>query len=323
MSARRERAVMREVPNVSAPPPLPEAPDFKVPTARGILSREEIQALLRPDLPSINDEGGAPRGFDEELEPPVDKNRLEGQRFAARFSRAFGQSAGLKAAVSLNSAGDFQSKRELLKETGEEEGGAFATFGDETGDVTHVIRLSAALSDHLIANACGALTFEADPRPRRLSVIDCALLEQFLSPFARMLGEGISLVAIETNPTYVMSLLSTDCGTRYRFDVDAAGRASTAALWSLTSDGRRQAAEKPRAKAGAREGTALLTARIASLSVPVSRVSALKAGDTLLLGLPADQPVELLSGGRDGRVAYEGDVGRKGDRMAVRVRRCA
>jgi len=40
-----------------------------------------------------------------------------------------------------------------------------------------------------------------------------------------------------------------------------------------------------------------------------------------LLGLPADQPVELLSGGRDGVPAFEGEIGRKGDRMAIRIRR--
>ncbi|MEM9225982.1 MAG: FliM/FliN family flagellar motor C-terminal domain-containing protein, partial [Pseudomonadota bacterium] len=66
--------------------------------------------------------------------------------------------------------------------------------------------------------------------------------------------------------------------------------------------------------------TAVLTARIARLSVPLSRLTNLKAGSTLLLGLPADQPVEVLSGGRDGPVAFEGEVGRKGNRMAVRIK---
>ena len=62
---------------------------------------------------------------------------------------------------------------------------------------------------------------------------------------------------------------------------------------------------------------------MASLSVPVSRLAALKQGDTLLLGLPADQPVQVLSGGRDGRVAFEADLGRKGNNIAVRVKQCA
>ncbi|HAO35151.1 MAG TPA: hypothetical protein DEB28_16690, partial [Hyphomonas sp.] len=47
----------------------------------------------------------------------------------------------------------------------------------------------------------------------------------------------------------------------------------------------------------------------------------LKPGSTLLLGLPADQPVELLTGGRDGAVVAEGEIGRKGNRMAVRINR--
>ncbi|MEL7540360.1 MAG: FliM/FliN family flagellar motor switch protein, partial [Pseudomonadota bacterium] len=65
--------------------------------------------------------------------------------------------------------------------------------------------------------------------------------------------------------------------------------------------------------------TAIATARLASLSVPLSRVTALKAGSTLLLGLPPDQPVELLSGDRDGTPAYEGRMGRKGDKVAIKI----
>ena len=44
-------------------------------------------------------------------------------------------------------------------------------------------------------------------------------------------------------------------------------------------------------------------------------------GSTLLLGVPADQPVELLSGGRAGPVIAEGQIGRKGSKMAVRITR--
>jgi flagellar motor switch protein FliM len=65
--------------------------------------------------------------------------------------------------------------------------------------------------------------------------------------------------------------------------------------------------------------TAMLTARIASLNVPLSKITALKAGSTLLLGLPTDQPVEVLSGGRDGPVMLEGDIGRKGNKIAVKI----
>ena len=64
-----------------------------------------------------------------------------------------------------------------------------------------------------------------------------------------------------------------------------------------------------------------LTARIASLNVPVSQLSDLKAGSILLLGLPTDQPVELLSGGHKGEVVAEGDIGRRGNKVAVRITR--
>ena len=58
------------------------------------------------------------------------------------------------------------------------------------------------------------------------------------------------------------------------------------------------------------------------LGVPVLG-GGVERGDraALLLGLPADQPVELLTGGRDGAVVAEGEIGRKGNRMAVRINR--
>jgi flagellar motor switch protein FliM len=325
MSERRERAVMKDVPNVSAPPLLPAADDFKLPTARGILSREEIQALLRPDLPKINSNADDGPDFQRDFDKQNDGvDEREGQKIAARFSRAFGQHASLKAAVSLSSVSGFKSKSALSRDTKHEAGGAFAVFCDEEGDVTHVVCLSAALNDQLIANACGALSFDhVDTSARALSVIDCALIEQFMAPFAGLLGKGLSLVGIEMDPAYVMSLLSSGSGTRYEMDVRVGASKSRAALWSLTDDRMPEVAQLALPRPASRTGTALLTARIATLSVPVSRVASLKAGDTLLLGLPADQPVQLLSGGRDGAVAFEGDIGRKGDRIAVRVKRCA
>ena len=64
-------------------------------------------------------------------------------------------------------------------------------------------------------------------------------------------------------------------------------------------------------------GTYLFPSGVAAISCALLAV--LKPGDTLLLGLPADEPIQLLSGGRMGHVAAEGELGRKGNRMAVRV----
>lgn len=327
MSERRERAVMRDVPNVSAPPILPEANDFKLPTARGILSKEEIQALLRPDLPKINDAGDTSQPFGRDLDAREEVNEAarDGRKVAARLSRAFGEHAGLKAAVTLANAASFEKAGELRTYAEETATNAFAIFENDEGDATHIICLSNHLNDQLVANACGALSLAGSAaRARHLSVIDCALIRQFMSPFGRLLGQGLSLVGIETNAAYVSSLMAGDAGARFDFNVDAAGRRSAMSLWTVeVATAERQTSAPVEPARGAQDATALLTARMASLSVPVSKLAALKQGDTLLLGLPADQPVQLLSGGRDGRVAYEGDLGRKGNSMAVRLRQCA
>jgi len=67
--------------------------------------------------------------------------------------------------------------------------------------------------------------------------------------------------------------------------------------------------------------TVTLTARVASLAVPLSKLSGLKPGSTLLLGVPADQPVELVSGGTQGVLAAEAEIGRRGGRVALRILR--
>jgi hypothetical protein len=323
MSERREKAVMKDMPNIGHPPAFPEADDFKVPTARGILSKEEIQALLRPDLPTINrmnDVDGFERDFTRQ-----DRSAevSEGRRLAARLSRAFGQHSGLKAALTLRASSPFSSLSDKSLTRLDGKGTAYMTYGKHDGDVTHVLCLGSDLNDHLISNACGATIFDdVDAADRPLSAIDCALIEQFLAPFASVFGDDLSFLSIETDRSYVLSLLASDEGTSFEFDVKAGQRPCAAALWTLRPSvqpvKQGVVTDTPRQ----RPMTAVLTARVASLSVPVSRVSKLKAGDTLLFGLPADQPVELLSGGRDGAVAFEGDIGRKGDRMAVRISRC-
>lgn len=327
MSERRERAVMRDVPNVSPPPILPAADDFKLPTARGILSKEEIQALLRPDLPKINDAGESSQPFARDLDAREDADEAarEGRKVAARLSRAFGEYAGLKAAVTLAHTAPFEDAGKLGAQAERTGTNAFAVFANEDSDATHIICLSGQLNDQLIANACGALSLAGSAAPaRQLSVIDCALIRQFMSPFAQLLGSGLSLVGIETNPAYVSSLMAGDAGVRFTFNVDAVGQRSALSLWTVdTADTERAANVPAEPSRDVQSATALLTARMASLSVPVSRLASLKEGDTLLLGVPADQPVELLSGGRNGRVAYEGDLGRKGNSIAVRIRQFA
>lgn len=319
MSERRKKAVMRDVPDIGPPPALPAADDFKIPTARGLLSKEEIQALLRPDLPSINDTGSE-RPLERDFGSGAGGDRIEGRRLAARLSRAFGQFAGLKAALNLKLARTFAAPDTMFGKDAEKSGTAYVAFGRTDGDVTHILCLSAALSDCLVANACGAAKPTRSSTPgRTLSVIDCALIEQFLAPFASILDDDLSFVGIETDRKYVQSLIASDAGRAFDFEVMAGDVVCDASL--IAVDDHHAAMDARMPVPARRPVTAVLTARIASLSVPVSRVAKLKAGDTLLFGLPSDQPVELLSGGRDGVAAFEGDIGRKGNQMAVRIRR--
>ncbi len=67
--------------------------------------------------------------------------------------------------------------------------------------------------------------------------------------------------------------------------------------------------------------SATLTVRVASLAVPLSKLSGLKPGATLLLGVPADQPIELISGGDGGIKVAEAEIGRRGGRIALRITR--
>ena len=150
-----------------------------------------------------------------------------------------------------------------------------------------------------------------------LSAIDCALLEQLLVPLGDVIGDDLKLQSIETDIPYVCSLLSSTDVSIGDFAVEAPGLHSELAVIQSELPAESQAlVETP---ASAVPVTAILTARLASLTVPLSRITELKAGATLLLGLPADQPVELLSGGRDGQLAFEGRMGRKSNKVAVKI----
>jgi flagellar motor switch/type III secretory pathway protein FliN len=68
-----------------------------------------------------------------------------------------------------------------------------------------------------------------------------------------------------------------------------------------------------------------LCVRLARLSLTTAQVARWAPGQTLLLGLPADQPVSVLAGSMTGMGAgaplAEGQIGRLGAAMAVRITR--
>lgn len=292
------------------------------PSARGVLSAAEIEALLRPKLDNPVQEPPAqiePRETPNFEAPTAitdttnsDKNRVLG----ARLSRALGVGTGLKAAVTATQSAEIT--RADLPGLLNGKSSAIACIGPDESDVRVLICLPPLLADAIIAKACGARGSTGRIGDGwTLSAIDCALLEQLLVPFGDAIGAEMRLQSIETDIPYVSSLLPASQVTVSEFAVEAPGLHSELAVIETEIEMSEDHAATPTSPPV--PITALVTARLASLSVPLSRITELKAGSTLLLGLPGDQPVELLSGDRDGKPAYEGRMGRKGNKMAIKI----
>ncbi|MEH6410674.1 MAG: FliM/FliN family flagellar motor switch protein [Hyphomonas sp.] len=331
MSPRRESAVMLDMPTSFET----FEQSARKPVLRGKLSSAEIEALLRPDLSDMAPEPAppppktvTPRPIPDLDQPLTARADLpeDALRIAARLSLAFRQGCGLRAAATVTeaSAGTFASA--LAPHSGEM-GRAIACFAAPSGEIIAMLSLSAPLAAALIESACGG---KPGPFvPRELTPLDAALLEGLVRPLGAGISPTLSFSRIETDADFAAALARPGeadvIDLDIRFDsVRMPARMILASddLFDLvptapTPHPSRTPTAHP-APSGAAV-TAVLTARIASLSVPLSRLTDLKAGSTLLLGLPADQPVELLSGGRNGPVAAEAQIGRKGAQMALRI----
>lgn len=304
------------------------AEDRPFPTMRGVLTKDEIEALLRPNLP---DDIGLPKppervepkpdvSFDEDAHSLRDRELREtAGGLAARMSLCLGRATGVKAAIGLRDVAMMETP--VLPDLMHGKAGAVACFGQSETQASVLVCLSGAFADALIAQACGSRGSTGRIGDGwTLSAIDCALLEQLLGPLGDALGHGLRLQAIETDIPYVTSLLPAGEVIVADYSVEAPGTRTEMAVISTKAKAKPSPA-RPVGLRGKTPMTAVMTARIASLSVPLSHLTSLKAGSTLLLGLPADQPVEVLSGDRDGPVAFEGQIGRKGNKVAVKITR--
>lgn len=302
-------------------------PDRPLPTSRGVLSAAEIEALLRPDLPEPE---RPPTTTTDRPIPDLSAaeddalSQQDAARLCARLGLSVHRETGLALALDL-----LEMRRCGFRQAfpAPETGAAYACFGSGDGEVQAILVLSAAMAAALIDQSCGGdARVASDSAPRALTEIDTALLTRAVEPMAAHLPGG-ALLCLEARAAFSMSIAPPGPATTLMFDVDLDGATCSAHL--ILSDAALAAppvspealaqSAAPTISGGAL--TALLTARIASLSVPVSRLSNLKPGATLMLGLPADEPVQLLSGGRTGLVAAEGEIGRKGGKIAVRITR--
>ncbi len=302
--------------------------DHVFPSSRGVLTAAEIEALLRPKSaqtsledapePPQNIEPKAPENFETPLPQASPEHDQRAQRLASRLALALGSGAGVKAAITVSGLADIP--RTELSGLMQGKSSAVACIGPSETDIRALICLPPSLADAIIAKACGARGSTGRLGDGwSLSAIDCALLEQLLVPFGSAVQKDFHLQAIETDAAYVSSLLPVEQVQVSEFSVEAPGVHSELAVIEgepVDGDVSERDAQTPLTSP---DVTAVLTARLATLTVPLSRITELKAGSTLLLGLPADQPVELLSGGRDGTAAFEGRMGRKSNKVAIQV----
>lgn len=336
MSPRRDTAVTVDMPTTFEP----LAPDRPLPSARGVLSAAEIEALLRPDLSDLPAPSPEPEQIEDKPLPDVEVPAAlraadasptdipdTARRLASRLSLALRKGCGLRAAaVARNRAeGDFETG---LATQMAGPGAAIACFAAGDGEVDAMLVLSPELANALIETACGGTPHLEEGRwsPRDLTPLDSALLEGLVRPLGFAIAPGLAFASVETEADFAIALARPDTADIIDFDVRVeTGR--HAARLIIASDLLEQeaAAVLPAPEVApapaASSLTVVLTARVASLSVPLSRLTDLTAGSTLLLGVPADQPVELLSGGRDGPLVAEAEIGRKGNRMALRISR--
>ena len=321
VSDRRDRDLMFQSQEMSNPVVEPVFP-----SSRGKLTKAEIEALLRPDLPEDFGKEPAPEATSErtyetfEADPPESENRDEedGKAIAAALSLGLRQDCELPAAVRVAQiyTGNFGEAFE-----GAWQGSACLFFRGPDGTISVVLTISSGLTASLIDLACGGEGSPGGISGRALTALDSEMLEALLAPLALSLGEGYQLARTEIDTRFASAMVPPGKAEIIDLTFTLAALEAPARLAILHEEEETKETRIALEDVSAGFATACLTARIASLSVPVSRLSNLKPGATLMLGIPADQPVELLSGGRDGVVAAEGEIGRKGNAIAVRVTR--
>ena len=290
--------------------------NFRVPTARGVLSAAEIAALLRPDIPedAFNPpETVAPRPiFDFEVGGEGTLLTGDAQTLAAEMTLALRKHCGIDAVLALRTASHSPMSQIVSLHA---QSAVLILFRDRVGLQNAGLTLDAGLASALVSVACGGAPVAETNRP--LSALDGRILEHMLAPLAEAIDPSFQIVGVETDRSAAFAMLPP--GKAMLADLSCqlgpvAGRMIFARIQE------KQPTSDPQVPAPAISAT--VTARIASISVPISKLSGLMPGSVLRLGLPKDQPVELLSGGRDGPVIAEGEIGRKGNHMALRISRC-
>lgn len=292
---------------------------LRVNTGRGVLSAAEIEALLRPDIPEDAFEEPktvTPRTFGV-LEEDPEREAIEDDAaaLAARLTLALRRACEVEGTMRVTAVKPAPLSYLVSQHKGDP---VLVLFCDKGGNLVAGLTLDHHLALMIIDYACGGGHHQpASRHARSLSILDKSILEEVLRPLALALDPAYSIASVEPNRSAAHALLPPGKGMLADLSCQIAGIDGKGAFARLRAG--RVDEKTSTADPNLKDVMTTLTARIASLTVPVSRLSDLKAGSVLLLGLPIDQPVELLTGGYNGKVVAEGDVGRKGNRIAVRI----
>jgi len=339
------RGRIRDLPETPAPdlpetePPEPEPaidPDRPFPTKRGILSKAEIEALLRPDLSDMEPEA-TPRGgtatqagdsldlvlFDaEETHAGISASNL--QALATRMMAALRRDGLLSVALELGSIGALPAEWPA--------GTVHLVFETSSGDPVVSMALPPAFVDEVLEALCGQEPLrQTGHEARAPGVLGSRLLREAFAPLAppiaALAGQGLALRRVETDARFTRLVEGLEGRICFTLRAECSGPGHRISVVICPVD------PSPEDGAGALIGAldesglpehleSRLHARLATLKLPVSQLADLAPGRTLLLGVPPDQPVELVTRlGGEARPVAEARIGRLGGQMAVKLSR--
>jgi flagellar motor switch/type III secretory pathway protein FliN len=334
------RGRTRDVPEAAAPtPPEPEPeidPDRPFPTKRGILSKAEIEALLRPDLSDMEPEAASVGDADpfagesldlvlfdaEETHAGISASEL--QVLATRMMAALRRDGLLSVALELGSIGPLPSEWPA--------GTVHLVFETSRGDPVASMALPPAFVEEILETLCGQEPLpQADHKAAAPGVLGSRLLREAFAPLAppvaALAGQGLALRRVETDARFARLVEGFEGRISFTLLAGGTGPAHRISVMICPVD------PSPEDGAGALIGAidesglpehleSRLHARLATLKLPVSQLTDLVPGRTLLLGVPPDQPVELVTRlGGEARPVAEARIGRLGGQMAVKLSR--
>lgn len=295
-------------------------------TDRSILTPKEIETLLRPVRRKAKNSDNKPQAAPRS--EPLNKDGVSPDRDTAfrlnaglgvRISKAL-RGEALDLTVTPRESADFDaaSLGQLMSGTPV----IIAGFGRSASSLSTLVCLPLGLANVLISQMrTTQRVADNTDLSRQPNALDFVFLHKIIATLNSIFGDGVRLQAITTDLGDVADLFQTENITITEYDVTGDGLASDLALIEGRASAPPQAeAEKRKPDLAEVPIIAMLTARLSGFEAKLGDLKDLSVGSTLMLGLAADRPVEILSGGRDGAVISQADIGRRGNKMALKVK---